>query len=125
MTTTSVSTHLINDNSEDSSALRQIKSWIDANMLSTKEGTIWRIGVACSEDIMKIQAEVMSDMESKHLRSWRLETFRDAVDTLTTLCKYPFIFKSPHHHYEGKGQYLFAYKIPCPYKQHFYHVLHS
>lgn len=116
---------MIDHNSKDSSALKQIKSWIDTNTIYDKEGTIWRVGLACGEDLLEIQAKVMKDLECKHLKSWRLDSFREAVDTLSSLCKYRFVFKSPYHHYHTKGHYLFVYKIPSPYKKHFYHVLHS
>lgn len=125
MKTTSIAQHMIDHNSKDSIVLKQIISWIDTNTIFDKEGTIWRVGLASGEDVLEIQAKVMQDLECKHLKSWRLDSFREAVDTLASLCKYRFVFKSPHHHYDNKGQYLFAYKIPSPYKKHFYHVLHS
>ncbi len=125
MKTISVAQHLMNQTPKDSSILRQVKSWIDTNTILDKEGTIWRVGLASGEEILEIQAKVMKDLECKHLKSWRLDSFKEAVNTLSSLCKYPFVFKSPYHHYEGKGQYIFAYKIPSPYKKHFYHVLHS
>lgn len=125
MKTTNVEKHLISHKPQDSTELKQIKSWIDTNTIYHAEGTIWRVGLACSEEILEIQGKIMQDMECKHLKSWRMDSFKDAIDTLSSLCKYPFVFKSPFHHYEGKGQYLFVYKIPSPYKKHFHHVLHS
>lgn len=125
MKTTSVAQHLIQKDANDSKALHQIKSWIDTNTILNKEGTIWRVGLASGEEILEIKAKVMKDLECKHLKSWRVDSFREAIDTLSDLCKYPFVFKSPYHDYLQKGQYLFVYKIPSPYKKHFYHVLHS
>jgi len=125
MKNTNTISHSISDSNNELSTTSQIISWIDNNTALNQKGSIWQVGLACREQIMKIRAELMQDLECKHLRSWRFDNLRDAVDSISTLCKYPFIFKSPHHHYEENGLYIFAYKVPSPYKQLFYHVLHS
>ena len=85
---------------------------------------IWKVGLATSEDIVKVAGKVRSDYECKHFKYWRCESFRLAIHTLSKLTKYPFIFKSNLNQYSGKGVYIFVYKAPCPSKNLFYHTLH-
>lgn len=124
MKTTHALSHVLEYDQNDKNQLDEIKEWIDSNMLMMDQKYIWKVGIATSEDIVKVAGEVRSDYECKHFKYWRSESFKHAIDLVKSLTKYPFIFKSSLNEYVGKGVYLFAYKAPCPSKNLFYHTLH-
>ena len=124
MKTTQAFAHVLDIDPSEKNLLEDIKSWVDSNMLIKDQKFVWRIGIATREDIVKVAGQVRSDVECKHFKHWRTKSFKEAIDTLTSLTKYPFIFKSNLNEYCGKGKYLFIYKAPCPSSTLFYHTLH-
>lgn len=124
MKTTQAVSHVLDHNPSEKTLIEEVKSWIDSNMLMMDQTYVWRVGIATSEDIVKVAGRVRSDFACKHFKHWRTESFKDAMHTLTQLTKYPFVFKSKLNDYSDKGAYLFVYKAPCPSKTLFYHTLH-
>jgi hypothetical protein len=104
---------------------QHIKDWIDGNMYYADQNYVWRIGITTAENIVKIEANIRQDIQCKHWKYWRTESFKEAMVIMRELNCYPFVFKSMHNQYLGKGPYLFAYKTFIPQKSLFYHTLHS
>lgn len=120
----SLSTQLDNT-SQKNSLWYSVKEWVDSNMYFADQGFVWRIGITNAENIVKVEAMIRKDMQCKHWRYWRADSFRHAMGIIRQVNSYPFMFKSPHNMYEGKGSYLFVYKTTIPEKKLFYHTLHS
>lgn len=110
---------------KEKSLPQDIREWIDSNMYYTDRHYIWRIGITTAEKIVKVEALIRQDMQCKHWKYWRANSFKGAMGAIRDLNCYPFIFKSNHNEYQGKGQYIFAYKTLVPEKGSFYHTLHS
>lgn len=110
---------------QESSMQLHIKEWIDNNMYYADQNYVWRIGITTAENIVKIEALIRRDLHCKHWKYWRASSFKDAMSTLRELNYYPFVFKSAHNQYLGKGLYLFTYKTTIAEKNLFYHTLHS
>lgn len=124
MKTTHALSHVLDYNLTDKNLLDEIKQWIDSNMLVMDQKYIWKVGIATSEDIVKVAGKVRNDYECKHFKYWRTDSFKHSMGLVMKLTKYPFIFKSTLNEYCGKGAYIFTYKAPCPPKNLFYHTLH-
>lgn len=124
MKTTHAFSYVMDFDPTDKNLIEEVKEWINSNMLVMDQSYVWRVGIATSEDIVKIAGKVRRDFECKHFKYWRSNSFKSAIKTISKLTKYPFIFKSSLNEYAGKGIYLFAYKAPCPSKSLFYHTLH-
>lgn len=102
----------------------QVQSWINSNSNSLEKNVIWRIGICDATHLMEIEGKIRSDFECKNFKHWRMNSFQEGVEAITHLTKSKSIFKSPHHRYLGKGNYLFIYKTPCPFKANYHHALH-
>lgn len=110
---------------KENSLPKNIREWIDSNMYYSDRHYVWRIGITTAEKIVKVEALIRQDMQCKHWKYWRAQSFKGAMEAIRDLNCYPFVFKSHHNDYQGKGQYLFAYKTLAPKKGSFYHTLHS
>ncbi|WP_422006863.1 hypothetical protein [Roseivirga pacifica] len=124
MKTTQLSSNILNYNLSQDKVLDKIKAWIDSNSMFQDHRFIWRIGVTNAESIFAVEGQLRADYQCKHFKYWRTDSFNESVKTISKLTKYHFVFKSPLHNYIGKGQYIFVYKMPTPYKHHFYHAQH-
>ena len=110
---------------QERSIQQDVKEWIDSNMYYTDRQYAWHIGITTAENIVKVEALIRQDMQCKHWKYWRAATFKNAMAAIRDLNCYPFVFKSNHNGYTGKGLYLFAYKTMISDKSLFYHTLHS
>lgn len=103
----------------------RIKEWIDTNMYYNDRHYVWQIGIATAENIVRVEALIRQDMLCKHWKYWRADSFKSAMIMIMELNHYPFIFKSSHNEYLGKGCYVFAYKTMISKKSFYYHTLHN
>ncbi len=124
MKTTFQSLSALNHTSDNFHKIIQIESWINSNSNALERNVIWRVGLCDAEHLLEIEGKVRSNMEFKHFKSWRIDDIAECVLSIARLTRSKKIFKSPYHCYQKKGNYLFAYKCPCPFKSNFYHALH-
>ena len=110
---------------QERSIQKELREWIDSNMYYTDRHYAWHIGITTAENIVKVEALIRQDMQCKHWKYWRAASFKTAMEAIRNLNCYPFVFKSRHNEYAGKGLYLFAYKTMIADKSLFYHTLHS
>lgn len=124
MKTSFQSVSSVNQNSPNYQKIIQIESWINSNSNLLEKNVIWRVGLSDAEHLLEIEAKVRSRMEYKHFKYWRIDKMAECVQSIAKLTKSKSVFKSPYHCYQKRGNYLFIYKSPCPFKSNFYHSLH-
>lgn len=96
----------------------EISSWINHNGYSKRGNQIWKIGLSNADNILKIQGQVLMDMECIHWKYWKFDSFQEAFHIMKALNKSAFVMKSDLSEYLGKGSYIFLYKTHVP-KDHF------
>lgn len=100
-----------NLNSQALSEIQEkISAWIDNNGYSTRGNLVWKIGIAGADKILKIQGQILTDMECIHWKYWNCESFQEAFHIMKEFNKSTFIMKSDLSDYLGKGTYIFVYK---------------
>jgi hypothetical protein len=104
---------------------KQIKKWIDENTYSLDFSLIWHIGIANSENLKSIESIIRNDITCKHMKSWRTDSLRMAMDIVRDLNKSTRIFKSCHNKYSSHGLFVFTYKTTIPKNSFLYHTLHN
>jgi len=88
----------------------KIRIWIDNNGYSKKNNQIWKVGLSTADNILRVQGQILTDMECIHWKYWKCESFQEAFHIMKELNKSTAIMKSDLSEYLGKGSYIFVYK---------------
>lgn len=95
---------------QSSQMQREISGWISQNGYSKRGNQVWKIGLSNADKILKIQGQILMDMECIHWRYWKCESFHEAFHIMKELNKNAFVMKSDLSEYVGRGSYIFLYK---------------
>ena len=104
---------------------KQIKDWIDTNSHLQRHGLIWQMGITDNENLCPLEKQIRGDLNCKHWKNWRMDSFKEAMEIIRCLNKLPLVFKSPYNNYSNKGVYIFIYKTSIPENSQLFYSLHS
>ncbi|MBO3700369.1 hypothetical protein [Roseivirga sp. E12] len=110
---------------ERHSLFNEILDWMDSNTFRSDQSYIWQIGISSESTLKSVQSKVLGDLECKHFRHWKANSFKKAIGILSRLNKHSSVFKSDLSSYREKGHHIFIYKTSCVTKRLFYHTLHQ
>jgi hypothetical protein len=104
---------------------KQIKDWIDSNSYLQQHGLIWQMGITDCENLCHLERQIRGDLNCKHWKNWRMDSFKEAMEVIRGLNKIPLVFKSPHNNYSNKGFCIFIYKTSIPKNSQLFYSLRS
>ena len=104
---------------------KQIKDWIDSNSYLQQHGLIWQMGITDCDNLYHLERQIREDLNCKHWKNWRMDTFKEAMEVIRGLNKIPLVFKSPHNNYSKKGFCIFIYKTSIPKNSQLFYSLRS
>lgn len=104
---------------------QQIEDWINTNSFFHHNGLVWQMGITDTENLCLLEKQIRGDLNCKHWKNWRTDSFKEAMEVIRNLNKFPQVFKSPHNNYTNKGFCIFIYKTCIPKNSQLFYSLHS